>query len=208
MSIRVERSEVHPSKTMPGRGPAAWHTRLAGLALVVGPLVWASSFITKPEGMKDDEVYAYDMITSVFYLLGLFGLASVVLAARATGDRKGKAFPIIPMVLFPVAMASSLGTAPYETYKEVPAWATITDPAWPLSQIAMFASAVAVIKVGRWRGPARWLPLAGSLWLVVAMVAKIAFGDKVMAYAFTGWMLVTYTALGVVFLLRPEAARS
>ncbi|GAA2734784.1 hypothetical protein [Actinocorallia aurantiaca] len=207
MSIRVERSEVHPSGSTPGNGPADWHVRLAGFALVVGPLLWASSFIKKPQ-IPDNEVYDYDMITSVFYLLALFALASVVLASRATGDRKGRAFPITPMVLFPFAMASSLGTIPYRTYEETPLWVTVTDPAWPLSQIAMVASAIAVIKVGRWQGPARWLPLAGALWLLVTMVAQIAFDDRVMAYVFTGWMLVTYVALGVVFLLRPGSVRS
>ncbi|WP_106401762.1 hypothetical protein [Actinocorallia populi] len=206
MSIRVERSEVHPSGPVPGRGPAAWHVRLAGLLLVAGPLVWAASFLKKP-AMEENEVYDFDMITSVFFLLALFGLASVVLAARATGDRKGRAFPIVPMVLFPFGAASSLGTIPYDTYEEAPAWVLATDPAWPLSQIAMLAAAVAVIRVGRWRGPARWLPLAGALWLVVGMASQIAFGEKVMAYVFTAWMLATYVALGVLFLLRPQAAR-
>lgn len=207
MSIRVERSEVRPSGNVPGRGPADWHVRLAGFALIVGPLLWASSFLAKPE-MQDNEVYDYDMITSVFYLLALFALASVVLASRATGDRKGRTFPIVPMVLFPFAMAGSLGSVPYRTYEEAPTWVAVIDPAWPLSQIAMLASAIAVIKVGRWQGPARWLPLAGALWLLVTMVAQIAFDEKVMAYVFTGWMLVTYVALGVVFLLRPGSARS
>lgn len=207
MSIRVERSEVHPSGPVPGRGPAAWHVRLAGLLLVAGPLVWASSFLTKPE-MPEEEVYRFDMATSVFFLIALFALASVVLAARATGDRKGRAFPIVPMVFFPIGIASSLGNLPYETYDQAPAWVSITDPAWPLSQLAMIASAVAIIRVGRWRGAARWLPLAGSLWLVVGMVAQAALGEKGMAYVFTAWMLATYVALGVLFLLRPQAARA
>lgn len=207
MSIRVERSEVHPSGPARAGTPAAWHVRLAGLFLIGGPLVWASSFITAPE-LEDGGIYDYDMITSVFYLAGLFGLASVVLAARATGDRKGRAFPLIPMALFPIAAASSLGSIPYDNYDDVPAWVNITDPAWPLSQVAMLASAIAIIKVGRWRGPLRWLPLAGALWLAVAMAFKLTLGDTAMAYGFTGWMLVTYTALGGLFLLRPGAVRA
>ncbi len=208
MSIRVERSEVHPSGPVPGRGPAAWHVRLAGLLLVAGPLVWASSFIAKPADLGEDEIYDFDMITSVFFLIALFGLASVVLASRATGDGKGRAFPIVPMVLFPFGVATSLGSVPYDTYDQTPLWVNATDPAWPLSQIAMLASAIAIIKVGRWQGALRWLPLAGALWLVVGMASQIALGEEAMAYVFTGWMIVTYAALGVLFLLRPQAVRT
>lgn len=207
MSIRVERSEVHPSGAAAGGGPAVWHVRLAGLALIAGPLLWGATFFTKPEGMKENEIYALDMIMSVFYLAALFALSTVVLAARASGDRAGRAFPIAAMVLFPFGMATSLGSVPHATYEDTPLWVNVTDPAWPLTQVALFCASVAIIRARRWQGAARWLPLAGSLWLVPCMIAQMFLSEKGLGVVYNGWMLGTYVALGALFLARPETAR-
>lgn len=208
MSIRVERSEVHPSvPAAGGGGPSTGHAVAAGVLLVAGPLVWASSFLTMPD-LGDDEVYAYDMATSVFFLLALAALASVMRAARATGTGKGRWLPLVPMVLAPFGIASSLGTLPYETYDAAPTWVAVTDPAWPLTQLAMLVCAVAVARVGRWHGPLRWLPLAGALWLPVVGAAQAALGEDGMAVVFTVWMAGTYAAAGALLCVRPGAART
>lgn len=208
MSIRVERSEVHPSVPAAGGGPSRLHAVAAGVLLVGGPLVWASSFLAKPDHLGDDEVYAYDMATSVFFLLALAALASVARSARATGTGKGRWLPVVPMVLAPLGIASSLGNIPYETYDAAPTWVAVTDPAWPLTQLAMLVCAVAIARVGRWRGALRWLPLAGALWLPVVGAAQAALGDDGMAVVFTIWMAGTYCAIGALLCARPDAARA
>jgi len=134
-------------------------------------------------------------------------LSTVVLAARASGDRVGRAFPVVAMVLFPFGVATSLGSVPYATYEDTPLWVNATDPAWPLTQVALFCASVAVIRARRWQGAARWLPLAGSLWLVPCMIAQMFLSEKGLGVVYNGWMLGTYVALGALFLARPETAR-
>lgn len=114
----------------------------------------------------------------------------------------------MPIALAPFGIASSLGTLPYETYDAAPTWVAVTDPAWPLTQLAMLVCAVAIVRVGRWRGPLRWLPLAGALWLPVVGAAQAALGEDGMAVVFTIWMAGTYAAIGALLCVRPDAARA
>ncbi|GAA3235750.1 hypothetical protein [Actinocorallia longicatena] len=208
MSIRVERSEVGPGVPGANGGPSAAFVRAVGALLVIGPISWGVGVAVDLDGYDDEKIYVADMISGVPYLLGLGALCALVLACRATGDRKGRAFPIIPMALFPLAMAVNLGSIPYETYEDLPTWVNVLDPAWPLSQIGMLASAIAIIRVGRWQGAVRWLPLAGSLWLVAGMVGKIALEGAAGTLVFVLWLIATYSTLGVLLLVRPGAVDS
>lgn len=205
MSIRVERSEVYPSGR-PGGGPGAGVTRLAGAVLATGPLIWAIGLISVGE-IPEETIDPTDMITGVFFLAGLIALAWVTLASRATGDRKGRAFPIIPILMAPFGMIVNLASLPHETFDDLPLWVNILDPFWPLTQIAMLASAIAIARMGRWRGALRWLPLAGALWLPVALIGEAALGDPGSVWVFGGWMAITYGALGALLVARPDAVR-
>ncbi|WP_460308462.1 hypothetical protein [Actinocorallia aurea] len=182
--------------------------RLTGLALAAGPLVWAAGqFAGEPLVRDSDEVPPVELAASCAFLVALAALAGLMLAARATGDRKGKALPIVVLALVPIAIATSLGTLPYETYSETPLWVKATDPSWPLTQVMMLACAIAVIRVGRWKGPLRFLPLAGSLWLLVTGLGEGLTNPETGTYIFTAWMVVTYVAAGILLLARPSAAR-
>ncbi|WP_460370198.1 hypothetical protein, partial [Actinocorallia lasiicapitis] len=182
--------------------------RLAGVVLAAGPVVWGAGIEVDLDGYVEERVYDADMITSCFYLLGLGALCVVVLASRATGDRKGRLFPAIPLALFPFAILTSLGSVGHATYDDVPTWAAVLDPAWPLSQIGMLASAIAIIRVGRWQGALRWLPLAGALWLVGGMAGKILVEGSAGTLVGLFWMIGTYSVLGVLLLVRPGAVDS
>ncbi|MCD0448908.1 hypothetical protein LO762_06850 [Actinocorallia sp. API 0066] len=187
-------------------GPSDEHARLAGLLLAGGCLIWAVSQIANFE-REEDVVYASELIGGCFFMLGLFVFASLILSSHAAGDRKGKALPIVVMALAPIAIASSLGQAPHDSYADAPSWVVATDPSWPLSQLFMIISAIAIIRVGKWRGPLRFLPLGGSLWVIVTGVGEGVTDGQTGTFIFTAWMLATYVTAGVLLLVRPGAAR-
>ncbi|ROO88669.1 hypothetical protein EDD29_6343 [Actinocorallia herbida] len=209
--MSVERGtgqRIHPPTPGAAAGPGDGIVRLAGLALAAGPLIWAAGqFTSGAPDPTSDEVPPIELAAGCAFIVGLAALAGLMLATRATGDRKGKALPIIALVLFPFAIATSLGSLPYETYSETPLWVQATDPAWPLSQITMLACAIAVIRVARWKGPLRFLPLAGSLWLLVSGVGEAVTSVQTGTYIFTAWMAFTYVAAGLLLLTKPGAAR-
>ncbi|MDX6739157.1 hypothetical protein [Actinocorallia sp. A-T 12471] len=210
--MSVEREARHQVQGAPGQpgatGPGDGVIRLAGLALVAGPLIWAAGQFAGGVPESDDAVPPpVEMITGCAFLVGLAALAAVMLASRATGDRKGKALPIIALVLFPIAIICNLGSIPYDTYEEMPLWVAVTDPAWPLSQLMMIVSAVAVIRVARWKGPLRFLPLAGALWVIFTAVGEGFTGPEFGPYIFTAWMVCTYVAAGALIVAKPAAVR-
>jgi hypothetical protein len=207
MPIRVERSEIHPSAPSPRSGPGDRQIRIAGGLLFAGPVIWAAALLSIGE-TSNERLHDSDTIASIFFLVGLFAYSWVVLATRATGDRKGRAFPIVPMALFPFGVLTNLGSLGHTTYEDLPTWVMVTDPAWPLSQLGMLASAIAIIRVGRWQGALRWLPLGGALWLFVALAGQAALSGIGPALIFSGWMLATYCVLGILLMVRPGDARA
>ena len=67
------------------------------------------------------------------------------------------------------------------------------------SGIGLILAGIAVVRTGRWRGWARWTPLALGV-LVFVMVIPGLFGTFLEArLAITAWMLA-WTALGVALL--------
>lgn len=207
MSIRVERSEVLPSGPPPAGGPGDGAVRLTGLLLLAGALSWGIALLSVGGG-QETAIHASDMLTSTVYLAGLFALCGVVAASGASGQAKGRWFAWVPMALLPIAAVTNFGMLPHPTYEAVPMWVKIIDPSWPLSQAAMIVLSVAVIRVGRWQGALRWLPLGGALWLVVTLVAQMLTPPMVAAWVFLAWMAGTYAALGGLLVARPGAVRA
>ncbi|HXZ74739.1 MAG TPA: hypothetical protein VEH31_28260 [Streptosporangiaceae bacterium] len=71
-----------------------------------------------------------------------------------------------------------------------------------VSGVGLILAGIAVVRTGRWRGWARWTPLALGV-LVFVMVIPGLFGTFLEArLAITAWMLA-WTALGVALLLDP-----
>ncbi|MCD0449719.1 hypothetical protein LO762_11035 [Actinocorallia sp. API 0066] len=206
MSIRVERSEVHPSGPPPPGRPGASVVRLVGVVLAGGAVGWGVALLSVGGG-QDLTIHAVDMLTSSVYLVGLVGLCVVVALAGAAGAGRGRWLAWAPMALLPFGVVTNTVALGYTSYADVPGWMKILDLSWPLSQLAVLVMAVAIARVGRWRGPLRWLPLGGALWLVSVMAVRSFAPPMAAAWFFLVWMTATYGALGALLAARPEAAR-
>ncbi|WP_131732801.1 hypothetical protein [Actinomadura formosensis] len=177
--------------------------RLAGVMLAAGAAVWAVGIVVVGEEVKKG-ITLVDCVTGLGYVAGLFCLALVVLYTGGTGARKGRAFPIAVLALLPGAFLFNLLSLSYvgHTYEDLPPWLAIIDACWPLSNLGMLVLGIAVLKVGRYRGPLRWyLPLCG-LWLPVSMAGQAAGGGAATLVS-AAWLLGTYTVVGVWLALRP-----
>ena len=76
----------------------------------------------------------------------------------------------------------------------------VTDAAWPLSMLWMVVVGITVIGAKRLSGWQRFVPLLCPFWLLIAIVASIAFGDTVggimgFGYAAILWALLGYAVL-------------
>jgi hypothetical protein len=77
----------------------------------------------------------------------------------------------------------------------------ITDAAWPLSMLWMLVVGITVIRANRLSGWQRFIPLLCPLWLLIAIVGSMAFGDTVggivgFGYAAALWALLGYVVRG------------
>ncbi|MFI0354975.1 hypothetical protein [Actinomadura sp. 9N407] len=209
MSIRVERSHVHPPGD--GQGGAAGGqpvaVRLAGLVLAAGAAAWAVGTVIVGDKVSEGIVLT-DTVTGMGYVAGLFCLVLVVLSTRATGPRKGRAIPIALLVMLPGAFLFNLISLGHQgkTYEELPPWLMAVDACWPLANLTMLVLGVAVAKVGVYRGFLRWQFLFCGLWLPVSMAGQ-AIGGSASAYVSAVWLLATYTILGLRLALRPADVR-
>lgn len=180
--------------------------RVAGAVLAAGAAAWAVGTAMGGENIGKEILFA-DTVTGLGYLAGLFSLALVLLSVRATGHRKGRALPIAQFVLLPLAFAFNLVSFGYlgQTYEDLPVWSRPFDLGWPLANLLMIFTGIAVVRVGRLRRSLAWHLLLCGLWFPVAMVGQ-GLGGAAAAYVSVVWLLITYTAVGVRLLLRPADA--
>lgn len=178
--------------------------RAAGAALAVGPAVWAAGQIVVGDDIRDG-VHRIDSITGVCYMLGLFALAVTLLRTGGTGDRKGRAIPVVLMVLLTCGIAFNIGSLGQHAtkYEDLPPALMALDAGWPLSQLTMIVVGAAVAVVGRYRGFLRWQVLVCAGWFPVVMVAEAVLGPANSVYVSAAWLIGTYSVLGLRMLVRP-----
>jgi len=82
----------------------------------------------------------------------------------------------------------------------------VTNAAWPLSMLWMLVVGIAVIRARRLSGWQRFVPLLCPLWLLIAIVGSIAFGDAVGGFFGFGYAAILWFLLGyAVFDSRERA---
>ena len=74
----------------------------------------------------------------------------------------------------------------------------ITDAAWPLSMLWMIVVGVTVVVAERLLGWQRFVPLLCPLWLPMAIILSITFGDMVGGIVGFGYAAVPWALLGYV----------
>jgi hypothetical protein len=198
---RTDAPSAHPTGPAPG---SLALVRAGGLAMAVGAATWAAGiFFAELDPVTDDYSLAYKASSLVFQL-GLVALVAVQLRTRSTGTgRIARGFLHAEHVMLGLAIAASLQWMIAPDLSEN-AFFLALDLFWPLSMLGMAAIGIRVAIAGRWRGTARVWPAVAETWalvnLPVAALASASVSDVVAG----GHLLVGYTVLGLILLLRPE----
>ncbi|MFC9974686.1 hypothetical protein ACFVH6_27665 [Spirillospora sp. NPDC127200] len=195
MTVHADRTGTAP----PAQRSLLRRARLSGAALAAGALAWVA---TMPAAESADEMSRIEVAGGLAFQAGLFPVLALVLAARATGDRKGRAFPVAEMVLLVPAMIwSVLAVAVGD---DQPGWMLVSDVFWPLSMVFMLVLGIAVAVTGRFTGLLRWQFVLCGLWFPAGMGGKIAGGDDGALLAGGAWLLVSYAVLGLRLAVTPS----
>ncbi|MGI5169704.1 hypothetical protein ACQEU3_35665 [Spirillospora sp. CA-253888] len=193
-------ASTDPAVTAPPAGRSLLRrARLSGAALAAGAVTWVA---TMPAAESAEKMSRIEVAGGLAFQVGLFPVIALVLAARATGDRKGRAFPVAEMVLLVPAMIWSVLAV--VVGDDQPGWMLVFDVFWPLSMVFMLVLGIAVAVTGRFAGLLRWQFLLGGLWFFVGMGGKIAGGDDGAMLAGGAWLLVSYAVLGLRLAITPS----
>lgn len=209
MSVHAGPSDIHPEHrggglAVSGRKPLTL-IRITGLLAAVGPTIWALTQFVAGERVLDKQLLTYEVAGFLSYQVGVIPLVVTVLAVGATGSGKGRAFPLVELGVLALALVWTLGSFHYTNHDVGPLWMKVTDLCWPLSQVGLLVNAVAIAKVGRWRGSLRWHLLPCSLWQLVANLATPLPGSWGV-YVSAIWLIATFGTLGARLALRPQEA--
>jgi hypothetical protein len=117
---------------------------------------------------------------------------------RATGTGKwGRAVLLVQLVGLGLAFMFGFFEATGLLGRESLVF-NITDAAWPLSMLWMIVVGVSVLVAKRLLGWQRLVPLLCPLWLPMAIILSIAFGDTVGGIVGFGYAAVVWASLGYV----------
>ncbi|MGI5274117.1 hypothetical protein ACQEUU_33625 [Nonomuraea sp. CA-218870] len=176
--------------------------RAAGLLLAIGSAAWATGIAIVGDEIQKG-IQTLDTITGMLFVVGLFAYVLVVRATRGAGDGWTRVIPYGLLVFLAGAFLLNALSFGYATHDEFPLPLMILDACWPLSQLGMLALGVTVAVRGRYRGAARWLPLAAGMWFPVTMVAQIFGGSTVSVWVSAAVLLGAHAHLGVRLAARP-----
>ncbi|WP_007508379.1 hypothetical protein [Pseudofrankia sp. EUN1h] len=213
MSIHLEPSHLQPAPAPAPSAPSApssplppptGRTRPAGIALAAGAVAWAVGTVIAGDQM-DKTINTWENLGGLMFQLGLVSLMLVLLSTGATGTRRGRAFPVVELVLLVPAIVWTLGAFTYRHPANEPTWLQVVDVCWPLSMLGMIFVGAAVAKADRWTGSLRWHLLVASLWLIVMIPIKNIAGIVPYTFASAGWLVATYGTLGLRLARRPHA---
>jgi len=193
-----------------GRGRAAGEAiapvrtvRAAGVVLAVGALASGTSFLVAGPDAGEPAARVHDLAGLVFQL-GLIGLVTVMLRARAAGtSRAATGLLKVEYGLLVPASAWSLLHAVLPASQQESAWMAVLDVFWPLSMLGMVVIAIRVAVAGRWRGLLRAYPLVAESWGVVSIPAVVLLGSAAGAWVAGLHMIFGYGVLGLLLALRP-----
>lgn len=207
MTDRTPHPTVDPT-TAGAAPPGTATTRTVGAVLAVGALSWGVAQIVVGENVQAG-VQPFDMATGAVYALGLSGLTVLLARVGATGRRAGRFLPrLAAPVLLGAVLANLLSLVHGGAYEHLPPVLQVLDACWPLGQLLLLATGIAVAVAGRLRGALRVLPLLCGLWFPVSTAAQILLGPADSVYVSATWLALTPAALGLQLLLRPDTLQA
>ncbi|WP_157155181.1 hypothetical protein [Diaminobutyricimonas sp. LJ205] len=175
--------------------------RLAGTAVAV--LVGSFAVLIALPWPAGSTVSVTSDIGSLAFQLSTLILLFVMWRTHAVGEALGwRGFGAGVTVIVMIAMASGL------TRTLAPSDVTLfaTNLSWFIAMAGMFVLGVGVVARGRWRGPARYLPLAAHSWPLVALPVMVLTEDTQGQswYVYITYLAVTQALLGLALAIRPQ----
>lgn len=170
--------------------------RASGFLIAAGALAWAATRLiigVPAEGVN----HPVEIWGSFAFQLGLVAFLAVAWATQATGaGLGGRVILGIELVFLVMAIGWTIPHLWQANRPHDDLWIQVLDAGWPLSMVWLIAVGVAIARVGRWPGPARWLPLASSLLLPVDIA--LAWLPTEVSHVITFMYLgAAYTLLGL-----------
>lgn len=170
---------------------------LGTIAMICAPALMIEGLINQP-----DNNLVIGLASSIF-MIGWFCINIAMQRMQAIGT--GMAAKIVLRVQqFGIVMAFLFGVI--EAFALLPddnLFFILTDMCWPLSMVFMIVVGIMAIRVKRWMGWQRFIPLLCAAWLPVAIVMGIfAAGNPTWEYISGvvgfGWTAVTWFILALI----------
>jgi hypothetical protein len=177
--------------------------RTAGTLVATGSAAWAAgilAFGVDPAPGWQGTLYE---LSSLLFQFGLVALVAVQLRTAAIGTgRLARFFLHAEHVLLGLAITSTLTWTFFREY-ETEAWFLALDAFWPLSMLGMAAIGIRIAIAGRWRGAARFWPLAAESWAPVVVPLNFLI-PAYAGLAGAAHLMAGYVVLGIILAVRPE----
>jgi hypothetical protein len=170
------------------------NNRLLGtIAIICAPALLIEELL-----LRGQENALITGIASMVFMAGWICSNIGMWRMRATGTGKwGCAVLLVQLVGLGLAFLFGLFEATGLLGRESIVF-NVTDAAWPLSMLWMIVVGVSVIVAKRLSGWQRFVPLLCPLWLAIAIMLSIAFGDTVGGTVGFGYAAVVWALLGYV----------
>ena len=170
------------------------NNRLLGtIAIICAPALLIEELL-----LRGQENALITGIASMVFMAGWICSNIGMWRMRATGTGKwGRAVLLVQLVGLGLAFLFGLFEATGLLGRESIVF-NVTDAAWPLSMLWMIVVGVSVIVAKRLSGWQCFVPLLCPLWLAIAIMLSIAFGDTVGGTVGFGYAAVVWALLGYV----------
>lgn len=163
------------------------------LAMICAPALLIEGLL-----LRGQESAAITGIASMVFMAGWICSNTGMRRMEATGTGTwGRAVLLIQLVGLMLAFAFGFFEATGLLGRESTVF-NLTDAAWPLSMLWMVVVGITVLRAKRLSGWQRFVPLLCPLWLLITIVASIAFGDTAGSIMGFGYAAVLWALLGYV----------
>jgi hypothetical protein len=193
-------SAAHAVPAVPLRLPATL-VRLGGG--VIAALVAAFSVLIALPWPAGATVSVAGELGAIAFQLSSLVLLVVIWRTHAVGESLGwRGLGAVVTVIVTIALATMV----VQTVLPNEITLFVSNLSWYVAMAGLFLVGVGVVAGGRWRGPARYLPLAAYSWplvvLPVMLLTADTEGQSWMVYV--AYLAVTQALIGLVLAIRPQ----
>ena len=208
MSITTRPAPARTDDTTSRTRGTARAARRTGWFVAGGAAIWAATMALYSPQDTGTFAQTVNDVGALPFQASLFALVTLQLRTAATGTSKvARGMLRTEYGLLTLATLWTVLHGLFPAFRD-DAWLAVLDAFWPLSMLGMFIIGVKIAVAGRWRGAARIWPLVAESWAVVTVPTFAVLGSPVADRVGAAHLLVGYTVLGLILLLRPHLTRA